>query len=153
MNLGFPNPYGDGGSADQSLPGEAAINTFNQWLQDTYPAQYAKLRAKRPELFSYRNQATGFYGLGEQPVQSVAPPNQWLNLAKSAVEGVFAYKTQKKLIELNMERAAKGLPPVSAQDIAPTVKVEHGVALPGKPILWVTLGGLALVLFFLRKAR
>ena len=138
----------DAGSDDQSLPGEARINQFNEWLAERFPEKYATLKSKHPELFQYRSDATGFYGLGAQPIQATESPIKWAQLASDAIKGVFAYKTQQQLLKLNIERAGKGLPPVEASAIAPTVKVEGG--LSNKTLL-LGAAALGVLLLIMRK--
>ncbi len=53
------------------------------------------------------------------------------------------YQSQKSLINLNMERAKQGLPPIDAGDVAPQANV--GIAPATRNMLYVGIGALVLI--------
>jgi hypothetical protein len=61
----------------------------------------------------------------------------------SIVSTVVQAEAQRDLLKANLDRAAKGLPPLNAQNYMPGVNV--GVSSDTKPLIYAGLGVLALV--------
>lgn len=79
-----------------------------------------------------------------QPTNQVTQTDPWGKWADLIGVGVTAYN-QQQLLEVNVERAKQGLPPISASEIAPTVNV--GISPEIKQLL--IMGGVGLLLLFL----
>lgn len=83
---------------------------FNEWLQKRFPAVADKARGF----------GAGMHGMG---ADAAAPKSWWQELLTAAPQAVAA-ASQYKIIKLNLERAAKGLPPIDTAIAAPTVRVQ-----------------------------
>lgn len=118
---------------------------FAKWVQKRYPAAWAKI--------AFPLQA----GLGDGDFSPDLPPTpetvgsnpgffQSLidNLPK-AVAAVAQYKSQSALIDLNIQRAKNGLPPVDSASIAPTANVGVGISAGSQQIVYAGLGLVALL--------
>lgn len=95
---------------------------FAKWLQKNDPflfrvavARAKQEKAKKANLHGISDMFSGI---------------NWADLSKTVVDTVqktapslIQFKTQAKLLKLNMERAKSGLPPVNSSDYAPTVKI------------------------------
>lgn len=73
---------------------------------------------------------------------------QWSQVPEWIKSIQLAANTQR-LLDLNIQRAEQGLPPISAQSVAPTVNV--GVSSEIQKL--ITYGGLALLVVMLIKKR
>jgi hypothetical protein len=71
----------------------------------------------------------------------------WYAAPLSALTGIYQ---QKQLIDINVERAKQGLPPISAANIAPTVNV----GLPADQLQLLTMFGVGVLAYlFLKKGK
>ena len=112
--------------------------------------------AIRPRFDEFANRGDAMNGMGLMPGELSgevgAGPNSPGDMP--AVGNIFtsliAAYNQQKLIDLNIQRAAQGLPPISSASIAPTVNV----GLSPETMHAVLLGGAAILGFMLiRRAR
>lgn len=118
------------------MPPAAAYRSFMDWLKQKQPDVYAGLEMTRPDLVApdlvFRD--SNFLGDAEEvtvavsdqassgfDVQAVA--TRALDILKESLPTYLQYSTQKQLIDLNIERAKRGLAPVDSSTIAPTVNV------------------------------
>lgn len=155
-----------------------AAMQFTAWLQKYSPELHAALmeRVGEPpaagalgqlaESWDMLGQIDPFGGVGA-PTETTTGNGQWdwakellssgIEAAKTIVPQVLQYKTQQQILDMNVERAKAGLPPIDPGVIAPQVKVIHDVAPEFRPailaaggmgnmLLW---GGLALGAFML----
>lgn len=92
---------------------------FAKWLQENDPFLF-EIAKKKAQL----QKAGTIDGLG------FLTNINWGDLAKSAVDTVkniapslVQYKAQSKLLKTQLKRAEQGLPPLNAEQYAPTVKI------------------------------
>ncbi len=127
---------------------------FVAWLQRSAPKIYHKVLLVRPDLLTTHVTHT----LGAVTAPPVA--TTWASDLKSVIDQVakplIGVYQEKKLIDINIERAKAGLAPINSTAIAPTVNV--GLAPQqaaeankiGKMML-IGLGIVALLLFLRKK--
>lgn len=146
---------------------------FSEWLNQTAPEAYNAIKAQNPALLDPgsvvlygRLNAPVFYadppkppasiggapgktqlaGLGEGEEPPVITSNvmtEWGKTVSDLLGKYLVYDQQKKLIDLNIKRAEKGLPPVSSQELAAGVNI--GLAPGAQQLAYIALGGLVLV--------
>lgn len=144
---------------------------FLQWVKDTHPQlfrgalKYAE-SWREGEADRQGNPGT-VSGLGEvydpsgAPTGVVAPTNFWQQFATGITAlgtAYLGYKGQKNVLEMNLQRAQAGLPPIDPVTGAPTVRTsvslspeimarlnDTGATLQ-KVILWGGLGFLGYML-------
>jgi hypothetical protein len=96
--------------------------------------------------------AANMMGLGQNGDGAIpeAPgfADTWLDSLARALTTIAPVLAQAKLVELNLERAKQGLPPIEASSIAPTVNA--GISSELKTILWAGLA-LGAVIVFARR--
>lgn len=111
------------------------------WLRKNYPAEVAQVENKS--------------GLGldqppsvDQPAKITDAPwyKQIADSVLAVIPAVAAYKTQREMVKLNIERAKQGLAPI---DNAAQVRV--GVSSDSKMLIIGGIGLLALVLILTRS--
>jgi len=86
---------------------------FLEWLKKTYPLVFEAAYEKM-----YR----------EQGLQAETPTEEnWLdkilNSVSQVAPAILSLKQQKELLDIQMDRAKKGLPPLEVSQYAPTVNV------------------------------
>lgn len=160
-------------------PREKAVSEFMSWLKRFEPRAYAYVKSRvgsppNEGIFAALNtfgQVDPYGGVG---VPTASPPasstggwmdyiNSALSVAKEAIPAYFQYETQKDLMEMNIERAKQGLPPIDPGVVAPQVKVIHDVPpeaqqaisqfkVGGNVLLWgaIGLGAFLLIRMFAR---
>ncbi len=102
------------------------------------------LKRKYPKLYAASISSRGLSGLGDTaPSTSTTPAatTGWLDtltgMLKQAVPVYLSTYQQKQLIDINIERAKQGLPPVDQSSIAPQVNV----SLPPEQMNQITSAG------------
>lgn len=126
---------------------------FVNWLQIAEPEVFGLLRAAKPELI---NPGYAVSGLGEETSTTSADLKQialdTLDFMKQAVPAYFQYQGQSKLIEINLQRLARGEPPLSAESVAPGVNV--GLSPETRKLVYIGVAGvLVLGLYYVSKRR
>ena len=113
------------------------------WFQQNEPGFYRKIRAQLNR------------GLGEDEIQV-----DWLDRVFSTVEAAvpvyFAAQERKDLMDLQLEMARQGRPPVDVRDYQTPIPIRHEIALPSgaqispqtKTMLTIGLVGLAGLMAF-----
>jgi len=102
------------------------------WLREFAPEFVRILSRRKPELFRI---ASGLHGLGEPPAEAQAAATQsWtdklLDLAKVAIPMWQQNKYQGRIIDMQLERARAGKPPLDVQQYtAPPTAVQ--IQTPG----------------------
>jgi len=92
-----------------------------------------------------------FMGLGEN---GTAPATSWLDTMSNLVKQAIPVYQQVRLLSAQEKRAAAGLPPLSADQLAPTVRVQAGVDPQlGRMLLWggLGIGGVFLAMSLLKR--
>ena len=111
--------------------------------------------------------AMGGYGLGAHAVAkpiATPPKKSWWNNFTTAVGDVggkfLQYKSQQKVLRLQLQRAKQGLPPLDMRRLAPVIKVQPELSpemvddmkkymVPAA----IGVGAVVLILFMSRKRR
>ena len=130
-----------------------AVGQFAEWLRANAPAAYAKVAAARPDLLNAKSALAGMTASGANGVQrpgglaglgdaGESPITSWGNQLLDLAKGYMAYDAQKDLLAVNLSRAERGQPPISAGSIAPQVNV--GVSPEMQQLSYVAVGGLLL---------
>ena len=116
-----------------------AQSQFVEWVRVNQPTLYEATIAR--------------VGVGAADQQSWW--QSFVGAAKELVPVVVSARSQKRLLDVQMKRAQRGLPPLNTAQIAPTVRVQAGLSPDIKRMLIpVGLAGLGLLLFFmLKKSR
>lgn len=136
-----------------------AVNDFSRWLQNAAPNAYNDVMRKNSALLNpskavysgalgtmCKNGGRGgsLSGMGngelisEPPgADSGNPVTQWGNSLLDIAKGWMTYDTQRQLLQVNIARAEKGLPPITGDMVAP--QVNFGVSSQLQ-----TMGGIAL---------
>ena len=125
---------------------QKSANQLLNWIEKNEPGFYRHVKSKLNR------------GLGEDEIQV-----DWLDRIFSTVETAvpiyFAAEERKDLMELQLEMARAGQPPVDVRSYQTPIPIRHEVAVPGiydgRPMnpdtkKWLTIGGisaLALVVF------
>lgn len=160
-----------------------AAMQFTAWLQKYSPELHAALMERVGEaprngalnqladswdmLSGLGQDVDPFGGVGVPTTTTTTGDSSWdwaknvlsegIEAAKQIVPQVLQYQTQQQILDMNIERAKQGLPPIDPGVVAPQVKVIHDVAPEYRPailaganmgnmLLW---GGLALGAFML----
>jgi len=118
---------------------------FLGWLQTFDPNMYALVVERvgeAPPNDALTNSAAQLNGLGQgdfdlskifgggdtAPATGTAPAKPWwestIGAIKSVAVGALQYKTQKDLIDLQMQRIEQGKPPIDLALISPTVRAQ-----------------------------
>lgn len=126
-----------------------AIDSFGKFIQKLDPKKHAEMLARRPDLFRasdiipsgklsaipermkaiinapQRNTAAriGFAGLGQTETAEPSLVTEWGNNFFDLAKQYFQLEGQRDIIKLNIARAEQGLPPISAESVAPQVNV------------------------------
>lgn len=140
---------------------EKAKIRFLNWLEDNDPFAY-KVVMERYKLKKGQNLNGVMDNVGDIF-------NSAVDTVKNVLPSVMNYKQQKKIMDIQIERAKRGEAPIDAEQYTPPVGVEVGVSAEGeeaaKRIASDTLrqgigdmkpyffGGLAIALFLLMKNR
>ncbi len=78
----------------------------------------------------------------------------FVGAAKEIIPTVISARSQKKLLDVQMRRAERGLAPLNVEQISPTVRVQAGISQDIKQIIIPTLLGVgALVMFMLLRKK
>ena len=119
-----------------------AVKEFLGWLSGYSPEVYAAVMDEVPEAAQALEtpphmEGIAGYGFGQVPQQTTqqpaaAPQPAWWEKALGAAAGVaesfFQYKAQKDVLKVQQKRAEQGLPPISTDAYAPTIR--HSVDIP-----------------------
>lgn len=137
-----------------------AVAQFAEWLKREAPEAYGKVAAARPDLLNAKtalngmrgSSGGGLAGLGDA-LPSDTPLTQWGNSLLDLAKGWMQYDMQRDLLQVNLARAERGLPPISSSSIAPQVNV--GVSPEMQNLSYIAVGGLLLVGLFaaFRRSR
>ncbi len=146
-----------------------ATMQFVSWLRKFHPEMHAAVmqrmggREAPPngalnqlgEAWNMLGQIDPFGGVGVPTTTTTDTDKPWytdiLDFAKEAVPAYLAYDAQKDLMDLNMERARQGLPPIDPGLTAPQVTLQHQLPpetrglidqmkMGGNLMLWAALG-------------
>lgn len=155
-----------------------ATMQFLSWLQKFHPEMHAAVMERMggreaPPAGALNQLSESWNMLGQLtedplivPTATTTTNGAWdwardaLAFAKEAVPAYLAYDAQKDIMDLNMERAKSGLPPIDPGVVAPQVKVNvdlppearsliEQMKMGGNLLLWA---GLGLGAFFLIRA-
>lgn len=97
---------------------QQSTKQFLEWARKNAPGFYAEL-GKRVSGLGETQDSTPWY-------------DKIINAASNLATAYYQNKTQQEIIEMQLERAKQGLPPIQAdQYAAPPVRVQHEVAMPG----------------------
>lgn len=119
---------------------------FLGWLQNFDPQMHALVIERigeAPPANGLAKTAAALNGIGQFDFEALFPGEdaaatggstsstggkEWweagADIVKSVAQGALQYKTQKDLIDLQMSRIEKGLPPIDTALISPTVRVQ-----------------------------
>lgn len=87
----------------------------------------------------------GLYGMGD--VSMDATDTSWLNQLPTWIQQLQTSVNTQRLLDLNIQRAQSGLPPITAQSVAPTLNF----GLSDNTQQLIIYAGLALLAFTLLK--
>lgn len=100
---------------------------FMQWMEENFPETYGAALIEATD----RTNAVNAFGLGAHAVTKpiAAPPQKsWWNNFTTAIGDVggkfLQYKSQQKVLRLQLQRAKQGLPPLDMSRLAPVIKVQ-----------------------------
>lgn len=142
----------------QVLPPDEAKAAFVEWLAASYPGLVeALLEAVGAE------EVIVTQGLGQTQEKGLL--NQLLDAAQTILPAYLQFEQQREVLDIQLERARAGLPPLNTAQFAPSVQIgldqetirrmaeeaaaraaSGAGALFSSPWLWVALGGGALAL-------
>ncbi len=151
--------------------GAAAVNTsaanraLLQWIEQSYGPELAELVAVRAQQLAARN-AVPANGLGQAEDDE---PAGWFERITDAVTEIapkyLEYRQQAEILDVQLDRAREGLPPLRTDEYAPSVQlgldpetVERiadeaarraagaGQALMQSPALWIGAGVLGFMM-------
>lgn len=155
-----------------------AIDAFGKFIQKLDPQKFAQMLSRRPDLFRpsdvipqgklsaipermkaianapMRNQAAriGFAGLGQtETAQEPSLVTEWGNNIFDLAKQYFQLEGQRDIIKLNIARAEQGLPPISAESVAPQVNV--GLSPETQKLAIYGLVGVGLIAAFMAVTR
>lgn len=115
-----------------------AQQQFVEWVRVNQPTLYEATIAR--------------IGVGESDQKTWW--QSFVGAAKELVPVVVSARSQKRLLDVQMKRAQRGLPPLNTAQIAPTVRVQAGLTPEiKKMIIPVALVGFGLLAFFMLKKR
>src|SRR3990172_5542623 len=125
------------------------MNNVIPLRRDATPQSAAQFKSW---LCAREPRAASILGLGQNGDGAIpeAPgfENTWLDSLARALATITPVLTQAKMVDLNLERAKQGLPPIDSSSIAPTVNA--GISPELKTILWAGVA-LAAVMVFSRR--
>ncbi len=132
---------------------------FLGWLSSYSPELYAAVLEQVPEAASEMSVVPHMEGLGQDPTTPTQPAEvPWwqkaIDIAGSVASQYLQYEAQKDVLKVQQDRASRGLPPITSDVYAPTIR--HQVDIPpefkraamGTGTL-LALGGGALLLFMM----
>lgn len=145
---------------------------FLTWLKESDPEAFEQILQKMG-MDTNGNQVSlgdippinyGLYGMGQTDGEDTR--TWWQKLADTVTSlgtAVIGYKTQKNILETNLQRAEQGLPPLDMSEGAPVVKTQVDIspeimaklqesAAAGMQNI-LLFGGIALAAFFLLGGR
>jgi hypothetical protein len=151
-------------SVEPKLPRDEAHRAFVEWLDRAYPGMVpALLEALGVESIIARDG-----GLGQTEEKSLV--ERLLDAATAVVPAYLQYEQQKDILEVQLDRARAGLPPLDAGAYAASMQIgldretiqrladEAGAraaatagAFASSPLPWVILGGGALLIWSLSQ--
>lgn len=154
-----PYPYNPMSQYFYNAPHEGAVNQFAAWLKGVNPNAYNAVARANPSLFdgqrAVRSGSLSGMGfviaddselVGAGVPQSTSPITQWGNQLLDLAKGYMAYDMQRDLLQVNLARAEKGLPPISSSSLAPTLNM--GISPDVQRLGFIAVGGLVLVGLF-----
>lgn len=97
----------------------AAKKQFLHWLRENDPYLYNVAR--------YKHANEGGLGTVVNPQGTSSFFSSVVDTVKKLGTSVLQYKSQKKILDLQLKRAEQNLPPIDASMYTPTVKVEAAV--------------------------
>lgn len=129
MTRFFGDPASDQLVNQGPLKPAVAYRSFLDWLKQRQPEVFANLAYTRPDLVSpemmFEN--AGFLGDVETDPEFVADSQSVMDKSLDAIQKwlptILQYDQQRRLIDLNIERAKRGETPIDSGTLAPTVKV------------------------------
>lgn len=144
---------------NESIPTDKKVRMRNRfkfinWVKTKHPDLYSKIISR------IGNQPQALNGLGKDSGSSWF--DSFSTVLNSLGTSVLQYKAQKKLMDMQMQRAQSGLPPLQAAEYAPVIRtqVETGpetrkvIADTGSKIMLpVAIGVGVIALAFLMKKR
>lgn len=115
-----------------------AQEQFVEWVRTNQPTLYEATIAR--------------IGVGASDQQSWW--QSFIGAAKELVPVVVSARSQKRLLDVQMKRAQRGLPPLNTAQIAPTVRVQAGLTPELKKLLIpAAIIGFGLLAFFMFKKK
>lgn len=145
-------------------PPNGALNQLGAAWDMFYPSEYYSGTGYRGRWHTpdeHLGQIDPFGGVGTPTTTNGGNGDAWysdvLDFAKEAIPAYLAYDAQKDIMEMNLERARQGLPPIDPGVTAPQVRVVHDIPADTRQeidrwkmggmnlLLW---GGLAVGAFF-----
>jgi hypothetical protein len=132
---------------------------FLGWLSTYSPETYAGVLEQVPEAATAMSVPAHMEGLGQDPTTQAQPAEvPWwqkaIDIAGSVATQYLQFEAQKDVLKVQQDRASRGLPPITSDVYAPTIR--HQVDIPpefkqaamGTGTL-LALGGGALLLFMM----
>lgn len=138
-----------------------AAKDFLGWLSGYSPEIFAAVMEQVPEAAAEMSTPPHMQGLGQDPTTQAQPQpaevpwwQKAIDVAGSLATQYLQYEAQKDVLKVQQDRASRGLPPITSDVYAPTIR--HQVDVPpefkqaalGTGTL-LALGGGALLLFMM----
>lgn len=99
-----------------------AKQAYLLWVKENDPFVY-KIALER-----YKAQRQQGLGTTQPQPESEGFFKSMIDTVKNVVPAVMGYKQQKKIMDLQIERAKQGKPPINAGEYAPVVKVDAAIS-------------------------
>lgn len=143
-----------------TVKARAALD-FLGWLSQYSPEVYAAVLEQVPEAAAQMSVTPHMQGLGQDPTtatttQPAAVPwwEKIVDVAGSIGSAYLNYQAQKDILKVQQDRASRGLPPITSDVYAPTIRHQVDVPQEFKQAAMGTgtllaLGGGALLLFMM----
>jgi hypothetical protein len=150
-SVGLPGGRGRAiGLKGLSATPPASVTAFLKWVRAEFPSLYA---AAERRLAAGND---GAPGMSAVETTATAKPESALTRLVSTITSLapqyLQYRAQQQLLDVQLDRARQGLPPLRPTDYAPAVQlsVDPSMYSPALETLkpWLIYGGLALGAFF-----
>jgi hypothetical protein len=137
---------------------DAAAEKFAKWVSDTFPELYTAAVRRLENTGG----AGGLSRLGQDTATAAAPVSAWdkvINAIQTIAPEYLKAKAQKDLLDVQLDRAKQGLPPLDMSQYAPSVRLgldtqQIGGALASvPPVVWLGAGGVLLALLLIPRGR
>lgn len=114
------------------LPNETSVSQFFTWLQREMPGLYREVQTRGAALA-----AIDFGAI--------------LGNVKDIAQTYLTYDAQRRLVNLQLDRARQGLPPLDTENYSPSINAGINQGTRNDITTWLLIGGAALVAVMLLR--